>query len=51
MARVAQEKILPYVAEMDKDSHMASEVIQALFDNGASLIKYQNYLSYTVLSL
>lgn len=34
VARVAQEKILPYVADMDRDSHMAPEVIQALFENG-----------------
>ncbi|XP_005100424.1 short/branched chain specific acyl-CoA dehydrogenase, mitochondrial isoform X2 [Aplysia californica] len=34
VARLAAEKIQPYVADMDRDSHMAPEVIQTLFDNG-----------------
>ena len=34
MARLAAEKIQPYVAEMDEQSHMRQDVIKCLFENG-----------------
>ncbi|KAK3743161.1 hypothetical protein RRG08_064017 [Elysia crispata] len=34
VARLAAEKIQPYVAEMDEQSHMRQDVIKCLFENG-----------------